>query len=531
MLLQPLELHTIRIQNSSFAEKRKDSFDFCKDFSSLQGLRESLPLLHFLGASRCLLDLAASTAPPIQQRTIIQGNMMILAGCLLAALASGCAAFQQTSPAPSSIAAAFQRDDFTMARNVTFQDAFAAMATANNATTLSTGNPKRTYYVSGATPFNMGYALAAVGYDDLEILATTFLDHIVPSLLDKKLDQELQNGSWAFAYDILLEAFAGWLVNETTISFNEVYAAEAVPTYFLDEMKGLVAGAAAVNPFTQVTLDRLIALNFGIDWISSRLYSGTLLSSLQSWATTQPAVVRAFVESLTHKDLKPPVYCDAFAASGAATAGGDQSIFARDFQLATGLVLQDIESMIIWNTLDGRMYVLRLWYTAACCLRPRSPSPLDYCCFPCCLCCCCCCCCCCCLAMCISPLVGVGAVGFVGSMTAMNNKGFAMGVDTLRSSFVNATFPGINSLFLVRATAHASSTSEEATEYIAAARRGVTWLYPMSDMQGDGRIIESGRYEDSNVVPDLSTLVEDEGLRDDLPPYSFLQQHSPVDYR
>ena len=69
-------------------------------------------------------------------------------------------------------------------------------------------------------------------------------------------------------------------------------------------------------------------------------------------------------------------HCDAIAVSGAATASGSGSFFARDFQLATALVLQDLQTMVIYNPNDGRV-----------------------------------------------PLVAVLAPGMVGAVTAMNADG------------------------------------------------------------------------------------------------------------
>ncbi len=57
---------------------------------------------------------------------------------------------------------------------------------------------------------------------------------------------------------------------------------------------------------------------------------------------------------LSEGDVVVPQHCDAFAVSGEATLSGNDSYFARDFQLATATVLQDLQTMIIYNPSDGR---------------------------------------------------------------------------------------------------------------------------------------------------------------------------------
>lgn len=51
-------------------------------------------------------------------------------------------------------------------------------------------------------------------------------------------------------------------------------------------------------------------------------------------------------------------HCDAFAVHGPATLSGTGSLFGRDFQLATALVLQDLQAMTMYNPTDGRRYDL-----------------------------------------------------------------------------------------------------------------------------------------------------------------------------
>ena len=79
-------------------------------------------------------------------------------------------------------------------------------------------------------------------------------------------------------------------------------------------------------------------------------------------------------------------------------------------------------------------------------------------------------------------------------MTAHNAAGVAIGVDVLQAAFANTTVVGLNSLLLVRATAADpyTTSAEAAVRYVAAAVRGVPFIYPLMDASGDGRVIEAG---------------------------------------
>ena len=91
------------------------------------------------------------------------------------------------------------------------------------------------------------------------------------------------------------------------------------------------------------------------------------------------------------------------------------------------------------------------------------------------------------------PNVSVTAPGFVGSITAMNNAGLAMGVNMVCSVLTNVLKPGLNSLLLVRKTVQSAENTEEGIQKIVKAPRGVTWLYPIGDREGRSAIVEAGK--------------------------------------
>jgi hypothetical protein len=79
------------------------------------------------------------------------------------------------------------------------------------------------------------------------------------------------------------------------------------------------------------------------------------------------------VKSLEDGDIVVKQHCDAIAVSGPATASGNGSFFARDFQLATALVLQDLQTMIIYNPTDGRQPLVAVLAPVQCSFPASIP--------------------------------------------------------------------------------------------------------------------------------------------------------------
>jgi len=167
------------------------------------------------------------------------------------------------------------------------------------------------------------------------------------------------------------------------------------------------------------------------------------------------------------------VLCNAFAARGARTASASP-IFGRDFMFALGEVFQLHVATTVYAPTDGR-----------------------------------------------APLVSLAAPGFVGSMVALNAHGFAMGVDVLQAALGNTSVIGLNSLLMVRATAHAAADVDAAIAYVASAQRGVPWLYPMADARGGAAMLETAPSPNTAAAratpPDWRPLVEDAARRALLP--------------
>jgi hypothetical protein len=235
------------------------------------------------------------------------------------------------------------------------------------------------------------------------------------------------------------------LVNRIIIEAAE-HTIGDIPREYIREIDGIVDGCRAANPGTRVKRDRLLALNLGIDCVLAHVYSG-----------------RLFAEGgFSPRLLSIPVGCNAFILTGAAAGG--RSLFGRDFMFPTAGVFQDTAALVI-------------------CI----PDPL--------------------LGRTRHAFVSQTAPGIIGSMTAMNTQGVAMGVNMLPASLCDPERPGFNSLLLTRDCIQQCASADQCLEHVSEARRGVPWLYPVADAAGGAYVIEAGRsLAGGEPFPDLSNV-------------------------
>ena len=378
------------------------------------------------------------------------------------------------APPPPAIVAAFAADGFVVESALSYGagvgvSARSATALINNS--MSHGY-KPALWVRGSA-YEMGFLIGALAEERVSEMTGTFLEHIVPALVSESLDEWLQNSTLAPVYDALCDALADLLVNDSARYFAASVAAGAIPPELVDEMKGVADGAVSANSTSTVTYEKLAAINFGYDMLLALIYTGEILDLLanKSIALGHDAAIAAAIAALPPAALRPPQLCNAVAARGAAVEGGG-SLLLRDFMFALGEVFQYQVATIVYEPSDGRL-----------------------------------------------PLVSVAAAGFVGSMVAMNSKGFAMGVDVLQAALGNTSVVGLNSLLMVRAATHASADTAAAIEFVEGAQRGVAWIYPMNDAGGNGAMLETAPTPPlaSSDLPDFRPLVEDATLRALLP--------------
>lgn len=292
----------------------------------------------------------------------------------------------------------------TVTQWVSYQGQRGARAESKTATVLSTGEPKYVLYVEG-TGFQMGYLVGLLAPKETNMMCEDYLEHIVPELIVPEWDHKLANDT---IYHAVIDLLRDFLMNGSNESFDKYYPLGVFPEELVQEMKGLVAGVqASSSPSSSVNLRSLVTLNYGMDFLMANVLHGKLpflLSThLQQWKGTESETVRTQLHTLLTENEEEarsvfhvPAYCDAWAARGAATKGGQSAFFSRDFQLPTANVFQNIQSMIIYNPADGR-----------------------------------------------KASVSSGAPGFIGSVTIMNVDGVCSAEDTLRSGDADSELPGL----------------------------------------------------------------------------------------
>ena len=225
------------------------------------------------------------------------------------------------------------------------------------------------------------------------------------------------------------------------IKSNDKNISKIMPQEFMNEMVGIVAGCKEANPKTMVNLDNIFALNVGIDYLLAQTYN---IQGL--WKS---------IPGIDASNLKPPLFCNAFSVCKKATKDG-KHYYGRDFMFPTADIFQNIACMIIYNPDPMLDY-------------PRRES-----------------------------IISVTAPGMIGSITAMNANGLAIGVDMVPAGNLNSRQPGLNSLLLVRHAAHYGTTFDKALRVMVDAPRGVPWLYSVADAQsGRAAVLEAGAYADS----------------------------------
>jgi len=170
------------------------------------------------------------------------------------------------------------------------------------------------------------------------------------------------------------------------------------PQGIRDEIRGLADGCRERNPGTGVTPGDLMVLNIGFDILLSMVYTGTFL--------------KAGLFGLMPVDFKIPFMCNAFSIFGKSAGGGHY--FGRDFMFPSAGVFHRTATMVICNPVDenGNESV---------------------------------------------PFVSVTAPGLVGSISAMNMKGIAIGLDMSVGFNCNPENIGVNSLALCRVSSTAQA--------------------------------------------------------------------------
>ena len=200
----------------------------------------------------------------------------------------------------------------------------------------------------------------------------------------------------------------------------------SMPQHVHEEANGVFDGCKRSNPRTDVTKQRLAVMNVGFDVLCAMVYTGNFLKEK---APELPA-----------EAIKLTMMCNAFSAFGAAAPG--EHFFARDFMFATGGVFQNHLAHILHLPLGADQEALY-------------------------------------------PHVSVTAPGIIGSISAMNTRGIAGGVNMSPAANCDPEAVGMNSLLLLRECILRGGSAAEASRVIINTKRGVAWNYALSDGTND----------------------------------------------
>lgn len=240
------------------------------------------------------------------------------------------------------------------------------------------------------------------------------------------------------------------------------------PQHVHDEVRGMLDGCKKSNPNTLVTQARISVLNVGFDVLCAMIYTGGFLCQQ--------------IPQITPKDICLGMMCNAFSVFGDAAGGGH--FFARDFMFPTGGVLQNNLAHILHYP-------------------ENSDGSTDT----------------------LYPHVCIGTPGMVGSVSAMNMRGVAAGLNMSPAANCDTEYIGINSLLLLRESILRGGNAVKAAEVIQSAKRGVAWNYILSDgMNNTACTVEAGAsWQDIDFLSYPSKQ-----LLPYLPNAEFLLSNNPV---
>ena len=71
-----------------------------------------------------------------------------------------------------------------------------------------------------------------------------------------------------------MDLLAALLIDEAWRTFSEQLPRGVFPEQLVDEMHGIVAGCHYAQTNSPVTIQHLVAVNYGFDWVSALAFSG-----------------------------------------------------------------------------------------------------------------------------------------------------------------------------------------------------------------------------------------------------------------
>lgn len=287
-------------------------------------------------------------------------------------------------------------------------------------------------FPAGLTPRQRGHHMAREAPEALELACTEYLQHVVPEFLNEEYDHAMRSAPAAEQrrYEQFLAALTAVFVQHTA---REVSAA-SVPSDLREEMLGLAEEARRLNPRTAVTWERLMALNAGVDYLLSLVYTGRVVGVLKA---VVPEALRPAVAEMAAKALRPPDMCNVLMAG---------RFYARDFQFVNARYFDRIAVVAVYPLADRTQWCL----TVPGCVGAYS----------------------------------TGALLHDGSCVAA-------GLNLVRSARCRVFRASVPSTHLVRQLAGVFGGAGDAARYLERLTHEVPWVYTFMDSSGDALVCEA----------------------------------------
>lgn len=326
-----------------------------------------------------------------------------------------------------------EKDGHTVLGTFTHARGFAVKARSNFKNPIA--------YVKG-DPFEMGFLTGRMYHKELEMTCSEYVKFIIPQFINEDFDIVMQEAPVVFS--IIYENILNWITNvfisESVAAFDESVKRGDIPMYIVQEIDGLVKGASSMRAFTNVSRARLIAANFGLDYLFSQILSGKLFARLSKFLQQFPVELQLDAKKI----LALPEMCNLVMASRSATLSGKDAYMMRDFQFANGRVYHK-NCMILIR--DGRDHG-----------RSLNSSV-------------------------ILP-------GFIGAITGLNSYGLACGMNMVRSEAVDTERIGCGIMMMIRSVLDYSKNVQDMEKQIRSMYTGMPWITYGLDSTGEQRVFE-----------------------------------------
>ncbi len=318
------------------------------------------------------------------------------------------------------LTAAFESEGFKVVNNVRWNGKLGVAA--EHGTAFSGGDPqkpKKAFYLEG-THREMGHLLGLMAEEDIREMATHFVDNMVWELFfwHPRAKADPHDDHET---DIMttIKAALGEMFARLIAVFTQPVAPGAAPAHL-------------VPPEYLQEIDGIL--------------DGCRAANPDTGVNKKDLLVLNFgidwflgnVYSMggIFKTLRRSVMCNGFSLSKA--AAGNEHFFGRDFMFPTAGIFGERACHIIGNPED-----------------PGAPNRL--------------------------PFVSLTAPGMVGSVTGMNRRGVAIGVEVVPSMAADVRKVGLNSLVLNRDVVERAADADAAVAVIINAPRTVPWIYIVAD--------------------------------------------------